>query len=75
MRAYAHARSTLTAASCPTGRNRALGDGKIMGLLAKNAHKYYYKLNHAGGEDKNLFPGFFFREESVIFACKETNKV
>ena len=27
------------------------------------------------GEDKNLFPGFFFREESVIFACKKTNKV
>lgn len=44
------------------------------GYWPKTRNKYYYKLNHAGGEDKNLFPGFFFREESVIFACKKTNK-
>ncbi len=49
--------------------------GKSWGYWPKTRNKYYYKLNHAGGEDKNLFPGFFFREESVIFACKKTNKV
>lgn len=59
----------------PQGGNVHHGTGKSRSYWPKTRNKYYYKLNHAGREDKNLFPGFFFREESVIFACKKTNKV
>lgn len=59
----------------PQGGTVHWGTGKSRSYWPKTRNKYYYKLNHAVEEDKNLFPGFFFREESVIFACKKTNKV